>query len=146
MSSPRSIRRAALGLALGLLTLGSGGLARANDQDDMRAPQRSAGSQALAPAMHSIDVDEHLGNIIDTSLRFVDHTGKSVTLADYFDGKRPVLVTMNYFRCPVLCNVQLNELTEALRTFDWVPGDGHALVRPTWTSPSSSTTRPPARS
>jgi protein SCO1/2 len=92
------------------------------------APQRSATAQPLAPAMHSVDVDEHLGNDLDTSLAFVDHTGKRVALADYFDGKRPVLVTMNYFRCPVLCNVQLNELTEALRTFDWTPGDEHFRI------------------
>ena len=117
-------------LALCLLSLGTGGQARADgaDRPNLAAPQRAATAEAMAPAMHSIDVDEHLGNIIDTSLRFVDHAGKAVTLADYFDGKRPVLVTMNYFRCPVLCNVQLNELTEALRTFDWVPGDEHFRV------------------
>lgn len=78
--------------------------------------------------MHSVDVDEHLGNEIDRGLQFTDHTGKAVTLADYFDGKRPVLLTMNYFRCPVLCNVQLNELTEALRLFDWTAGDEHFRI------------------
>lgn len=78
--------------------------------------------------MHSIDVDEHLGNQIDPSLTFTDHTGKTVKLGDFFDGQRPVLLTMNYFRCPVLCNVQLNELTETLRTFDWTPGDEHFRV------------------
>ena len=85
-------------------------------------------NQVLAPAMKGIDVDEHLGLEVDPSLRFVDHTGKSVTLGDYLDGKRPVLVTMNYFRCPVLCNVQLNELTETLRGFEWTPGDENFRV------------------
>lgn len=115
------------GFALSLLAFGSAGLARADDVD-VALPARSATSQPLAPAMHSIDVDEHLGNILDTSLTFTDHTGKAVKLADYFDGERPVLLTMNYFRCPVLCNVQLNELTEALRTFDWTPGDEHFRI------------------
>ena len=78
--------------------------------------------------MHSIDVDEHLGNDLDTDLAFTDHTGKAVKIADFFDGKRPVLLTMNYFRCPVLCNVQLNELTEALRNFAWTPGDEHFRI------------------
>jgi protein SCO1/2 len=95
---------------------------RASDDDvDVALPARSTGSQPLAPAMHSIDVDEHLGNDLDTDLAFTDHTGKAVKIADFFDGKRPVLLTMNYFRCPVLCNVQLNELTEALRNFAWTP-------------------------
>lgn len=83
-----------------------------------------AGSnQVLAPAMHGIDVDEHPGLDLDRELRFRDHTGKDVTLGDFLDGKRPVLLTMNYYRCPVLCNVQLNELTETLRSFEWTPGD-----------------------
>ncbi len=123
------LRRNALGAALcallPLLALGSGRVARA---DDVAIPQRSGLSEPLAPAMHSVDVDEHLGNEIDRSLAFVDHTGKAVTLGDFFDGQRPVLLTMNYFRCPVLCNVQLNELTEALRTFDWTPGDEHFRI------------------
>lgn len=124
-----SPRRILLGAALSLLTLGSGGLARASDDDvNVALPARSATAQPLAPAMHSIDVDEHLGLDLDTSLGFTDHTGKAVKLADYFDGKRPVLLTMNYFRCPVLCNVQLNELTEALRNFAWTPGDEHFRI------------------
>jgi protein SCO1/2 len=118
---PRLRIASGLGLCLltaGLLTFAAGGSARADE-----APSRSALSQPLAPAMHAIDVDEHLGNLLERGLQFTDHTGKSVTLGDYFDGKRPVLLTMNYFRCPVLCNVQLNELTESLRQFDWTPGD-----------------------
>lgn len=108
-----------IALAASLLSLGTGGLARADG---------SPTAQPLAPAMHSVDVDEHLGNDLERGLQFTDHTGKAVTLGDYFDGQRPVLVTMNYFRCPVLCNVQLNELTESLREFDWTPGDEHFRV------------------
>ncbi len=91
-------------------------------------PQRSATAQPLAPAMHSIDIDEHLGLDLDLGLAFVDHTGRRVQLGDYFDGKRPVLLTLNYYRCPVLCNVQLNELTESLRQLDWTAGDEHFRI------------------
>ncbi|MCB9568092.1 MAG: SCO family protein [Myxococcales bacterium] len=87
-----------------------------------------AGDEALAPAMHSIDVEEHLGAVVDKDLTFVDQTGKSVRIGDFLDGKRPVLLTLNYYRCPVLCNVQLNGLTDALHAFDWVPGDEHFRV------------------
>jgi protein SCO1/2 len=88
-----------------------------------------AGNNAvLAPAMHAVDVDEHPGLDVDKDLAFVDHTGKPVKLGDFLDGKRPVLVTMNYYRCPVLCNVQLNELTEALGQLDWTAGDEHFRI------------------
>jgi len=32
----------------------------------------------------------------------------------FFDSRRPVLVSLNYSDCPVLCNVQLNALVESL--------------------------------
>ena len=91
------------------------------------APAFAAGEQKapaiLSPEANEIDVDEHLGEHIDKALTFKNHKGETVTLGDFLDGERPVLFTMNYYRCPVLCNVQLNQLTEGLRELDWTAGD-----------------------
>ncbi len=109
-------------LALGLSTLGPA-VVRA---------QGEAGSEGgelmLAPAATEIDVDELLGAELELSLGFTDHDGNSVRLGDYFDGERPVLITLNYYRCKTLCNLQLNSLTDTLKTFDWVPGDQYRIV------------------
>src|SRR5205085_11866500 len=59
-------------------------------------------------ALRDIGVREHLGARIDTSLAFTDHEGRTVTLAEYFDGSTPVLLTLNYFHCAMLCDVQLS--------------------------------------
>jgi protein SCO1/2 len=106
------------------LTFGSAGYVAAAPSNEAPAGNNTV----LAPAMHAVDVDEHPGLDIDKNLAFTDHTGKQVTLGDFLDGKRPVLVTMNYYRCPVLCSVQLNELTEALRQLDWTAGDEHFRI------------------
>ena len=87
-----------------------------------------AGEEANAPAIHEIDVEEHLGEVLDGDLTFRDRDGETVRLGDYFDGERPVLLTLNYYRCPVLCNVQLNALTETLGALDWTPGDEHFQI------------------
>lgn len=121
-----SCRIATASLAAGLC-LGTADVARAAPSPEVGIGQ-SGTNEALAPAMHAIDVDEHLGLVVDRDLRFVDHAGKTVTIGDYLDGKRPVLLTLNYYRCPVLCNVQLNELTETLRQLEWTPGDEHFRV------------------
>lgn len=76
-----------------------------------------------SPEANEIDVQEHLGAFVDQDLTFTDHTGKEVRLGDFIDGERPILLTLNYYRCPVLCNVQLNALTESLRDLPWTPGD-----------------------
>lgn len=78
--------------------------------------------------MGAIDVEEHLGLGLDKSLKFVDHNGNNVTIGDYFDDERPVLLTLNYYRCPVLCNVQLNELTNTLKELEWTAGDEHFRI------------------
>ena len=89
---------------------------------------RAAPTEANAPSMRAIDVEEHLGESVDRALTFRDHNGKEVSLGDLLDGKRPVLLSLNYYRCPVLCNVQLNGLTDALHELDWTPGDDHFRV------------------
>src|SRR5207253_6057002 len=52
---------------------------------------------------------------VPPDLRFRDEYGKAVRLGDYFDGHRPVVLVLVQYRCPMLCNLVLNGLTESLR-------------------------------
>lgn len=81
--------------------------------------------QPLSPEMRAIEVDEVRGRRVDPALPFVDHTGKTVRLGDFLDGERPVLITLNYFRCRVVCSVQLNALATTLGELDWTAGDSN---------------------
>jgi len=64
--------------------------------------------------LKGVDVEQHLGKNIDLSLTFTDFNGKKKKLGDYFDGKKPVLLTLNYYSCPMLCTLQLNGLIKGL--------------------------------
>ncbi len=64
--------------------------------------------------VEGVTVDQRLGEKLPLDMLLKDTQGRDVKLGEYFDGKRPVLVTMNYSDCPVLCNVQLNALVESL--------------------------------
>ncbi|NJK32022.1 MAG: SCO family protein, partial [Deltaproteobacteria bacterium] len=68
------------------------------------------------------------GRCVDQDLRFTNHHGDEVKLGDFFDGERPVLITLNYYRCPTLCNLQLNSLTTTLQNADWKPGENYRIV------------------
>jgi protein SCO1/2 len=68
-----------------------------------------------------IAFDQKLGAEIPASLVFRDETGKEVRLADYF-GKRPIILTLVYYECPMLCTQELNGLLTALRTISYQPG------------------------
>src|SRR5689334_4381194 len=69
--------------------------------------QARANANASKNAFDRIAVDERLDNAIDRELTFTDQDGLRVKLGDYLDGSRPLLLTLNYFRCRTLCDLQL---------------------------------------
>lgn len=83
----------------------------------------SAGrAETLPKELEGIGVEEKLGQRVPLDLRFRDTEGKEVTLGEYFGKGRPVLLTMNYSNCPMLCHLQLNGLVEALQQMPLTPG------------------------
>ncbi|PIE65673.1 MAG: hypothetical protein CSA24_02235 [Deltaproteobacteria bacterium] len=83
----------------------------------------------LPPQFDGVDIKDKLGDRIDLDIPVVDHTGAPKRLADYFDGEHTVLLTLNYYRCESLCSTQLNQLVDALKRLDWLPGgDEYRIV------------------
>lgn len=70
----------------------------------------SAGKVRL---LENVGIDQRLGEQLPLDLVFRDETGSPVRLGDYF-GKKPVVLTLVYYNCPMLCNQVLNGLTSAL--------------------------------
>jgi len=78
--------------------------------------------------LEEVGVEEHLDAKIPLNLEFRDEYGAVVTLADYFDGTKPVILTLNYYKCPMLCGLQLNGLLDGLMDLDWTPGQEFEIV------------------
>lgn len=64
-----------------------------------------------------VSVNEKLGQHVRTDLQFIDSTGKTVRLSDFFNRKRPVVLQMGYFRCPQICDIVS---TQIIRTADQI--------------------------
>ncbi len=77
---------------------------------------------ALPAPIEGVDVEEHLGASLPLDLKFRDDRGNIVRLSDYTGKGRPLIVSMNYSNCPMLCNTQLTGLINALRDVKWTPG------------------------
>lgn len=60
--------------------------------------------------LDQVGIDQHLNQQIPLDLSFTDENGQAVQLRQYF-GKKPVIMTMVYFRCPMLCSQVLSGLT-----------------------------------
>lgn len=78
--------------------------------------------------LRGIDVDEHLGEYIPLQLQFIDDAGEKVTLDRYFNQDKPVMLILGYYACPMLCNLVMNGVTDALKEIDWVPGNKFQIV------------------
>jgi len=88
-------------------------------------------AQRTAPVpkeLADVGVTEHLDARVPADLAFVDTQGEPVTLGQYFDDKRPIVLTMNYSNCPMLCSLQLNGLFDALEKMKWSIGDQFDMI------------------
>jgi protein SCO1/2 len=74
-----------------------------------------------------VGFDQRLGERVPLDATFRDETGRTVRLGDYF-GKRPVVLSLAYYECPMLCTVSLNGLGSALDVLSYVPGRDFEIV------------------
>jgi protein SCO1 len=102
-------------LALGLLA-GLAGFARAAGDETPTAPQ-----------FQGMNIDQKLGAQLPLDAEFKDEAGKTVTLGSYF-GKRPVVLVLAYYECPMLCTLVLNGVETALNVVDLNMGKDFEVV------------------
>ena len=77
--------------------------------------------------LNGVGIAQHLNQQLPLNLAFVDDAGKSIHLGDYF-GKKPAILALVYYRCPMLCSEELDGLTGALQMVRFVPGKDFNVV------------------
>jgi protein SCO1/2 len=73
------------------------------------------------PGLKNVGIEQHLSEQIPPTLTFRDETGKAVQLGDYF-GKKPMILNLVYYQCPMLCGEVLSGLESALRVLKFDVG------------------------
>lgn len=74
-----------------------------------------------------IKFDQKLNSQVSPDLIFHDETGKQIHLGDYF-GKRPIVLMLGYYKCPMLCTLTLNGATESFRDLTWSVGKNFDVI------------------
>ena len=72
--------------------------------------------------LKKVDIEQRLDSQIPLGLRFRDEAGREVALGDYFKNGKPVVLTLVYYECPMLCNQVLNGLTGTLQAMSFTAG------------------------
>jgi len=93
---------------------------------DQPAP-RLDNSRTVPPLLRGVGIDQRLDQPVPLDLQFRDETGKTVELRDYF-GKKPVVLALVYYHCPMLCTMVLNGLLESLKQLKFDVGDQFNVV------------------
>lgn len=65
------------------------------------------------PGLEGVGIEQRLRAQVPPELVFHDEQGNAVKLGQYF-GKRPIILNLVYYTCPMLCGEVLNGLTSAL--------------------------------
>ena len=73
------------------------------------------------PGLKNVGIEQNLNQQIPPALTFRDETGKPVQLGDYF-GKKPMILNLVYYQCPMLCGEVLSGLESALRVLKFDVG------------------------
>lgn len=85
-------------------------------------------TEPLPQDLEEIGVTQNLDAALSLDLEFVDDEGRRVKLGEYFDSERPVLLSLVYYECPMLCSLVLDGMVRVMEDMDWVPGDQFDVV------------------
>ncbi len=108
---PATIRKTGLAICLAAFAIACSWGQAATPKMDVG--QSSTASNQKISILDQVGIDQHLNQRIPLEAQFTDENGQTVSLKQYF-GIRPVLVTMVYYQCPMLCSQELNGLTSSL--------------------------------
>ena len=85
-------------------------------------------AEALPHELEGVGITEKPNAQLPLDAQLFDEQGQVVTLGSYFKPKRPVVLTLNYYSCPMLCTLVLNGAVEAMREIPFAPGQQFEVV------------------
>ncbi len=88
---------------------------------------RAEDASTLPPMLRDVGIDQRLNEQVPLDLPFRDEEGRMVKLGDYF-GKRPVILSLIYYTCPMLCTTTENGLLEAVKQLKFDVGKEYEIL------------------
>jgi len=102
-------------------------LASAAWGQDMSKGIESPPANVRPPYLENVGIEQHLDAQVPPDLTFVDDTGRTVKLGDYF-GKKPLILNLVYYNCTMLCGEALAGLSAAMKMVKFDVGNQFDVV------------------
>jgi protein SCO1/2 len=84
--------------------------------------------EALPPELQGIAIEEKPGAVLPQEVALTDGDGRTVKLGDYLKDGKPVVLVLAYYRCPMLCSLVVNGLTNGLKDLSWSAGHDYRVL------------------
>ncbi len=85
-------------------------------------------SGVVPAALQNIGIDQRLNEQLPLDAVFRDETGREVKLGDYFKSGKPVVLSLVYYDCPMLCTQVLNGEVESFRNVPFTLGKDYEAI------------------
>lgn len=110
-----------------LLAFAQPGVPRPNSPLYGGAPESGTTSVGLPPVLKKVGIDQKLNGPVPLDAVFKDEQGREVRLGQFFKGK-PVVLSLVYYTCPMLCNQILNGMLSSFRQVSFNAGEQFEVV------------------
>ncbi len=90
-------------------------------------PETGSPSTGLPSVLQNVGIDQKLDQQLPLDLVFKDESGQEVKLGQYF-GKKPVVLALVYYECPMLCTQVLNGMVTSFRVLPFQVGNEFEVV------------------
>ncbi|HWM92414.1 MAG TPA: SCO family protein [Thermoanaerobaculia bacterium] len=84
-------------------------------------------STTMPGPLRQVGYDQRIGEQVPLDLAFRDEAGRAVRLGDYFQ-KRPVILVLAYYGCPMLCDMVMQGVTTTLKPLAFDAGKDFDVV------------------
>jgi protein SCO1/2 len=78
--------------------------------------------------LKDVSIDQRLNEQVPLDLKFHDEHGRPVSLGQFFTPGKPVVLSLVYFSCPMLCTEELNGLDRSLKLIPMSIGKDFQVV------------------
>lgn len=113
---------------IGILCAGFSVSTRAQTLGGTRQSVGSVTSLGALPAiLKGVNFEQRLGSQIPRDATFKDEAGKTVSIGSYF-GKKPVVLILAYYRCPMLCSEILSGAAASFKKLSFRIGDQYTVL------------------
>jgi protein SCO1 len=85
-------------------------------------------SDEVPRQLEGIGIEDKVGTDLPRDIALTDHEGRAVTTGDYLDGKRPLVVVLAYYECPMLCTLVLNALLKGMNDSELTAGTDYRVL------------------